>query len=65
MADPTEADFRAAGFTAAARAFPLSAGAQQWLADFNGVAVAAMPDAWRFAPNAWMRDWLEGKAADA
>ena len=62
MSTPTDADFRAAGFTGAARAFPLSAVAQQWVANFNGVEVGAMPDAWRFAPNAWMRDWLEREA---
>ena len=62
MSTPADADFRAAGFTGAARAFPLSAVAQQWVANFNGVEVGAMPGAWRFAPNAWMRDWLEREA---
>jgi len=60
---PSPSDFRAAGFTAAAASFPLSDAACQWLADFNGVPVEKMPLAWRYAPNEYMRKWLEERAA--
>lgn len=56
---PTEAEFRAAGFTAIAANYPLSEAVCQWLADFNGVRVEQMPRAWRYAPNAYMQNYLE------
>ncbi len=61
--DPSDAEFREAGFTGAAREFPLSDAACAWLAAFNGVKIEQMPRAWRYAPNEWMRDYLEKQAA--
>lgn len=60
--EPTEAEFRAAGFTDAARAFPLSERAGRWLARFNGVPYERMPPAWHFAPNAYMLEYCEARA---
>jgi hypothetical protein len=51
--------FRAVGFTAAAAAFPLSHAGQLVVAAHNGVTVDRMPEAFRFAPNAGMKLWLE------
>lgn len=60
---PTDEDFRAAGFTAAARDYPLSHAATDWLAAYNGVPLERLPAAWRYAPNADMRAWIEWMAA--
>ncbi len=65
MTTPTAADFRAAGFDANAINYPLSEAACQWLADFNGIEIEKMPAAWRYAPNAYMRDYLEEQAKAA
>lgn len=56
---PTEADFRAAGFTADAVNFPLSERACRYVAKFNGVPEEKMPRAWQYAPNAYMQKWLD------
>jgi hypothetical protein len=56
-------EFRASGYTAAARQFPLSDAAKEWLARFNGVAVERMPAAWHYAPNEYMRAEMESRAA--
>lgn len=58
----TDAELRSAGFTAAARNFPMSDAALEWLCKFNGVSVAQAPAAWRYAPNAWCRDYCERMA---
>lgn len=48
---PTDEEFRKVGYTGEAAAYPLNEAQQKWLADFNGVDVSEMPDAWRYAPN--------------
>jgi hypothetical protein len=59
VSTPTPEEFRAVGFTAAAAEFPLSNSAAEIVAIHNGVARIAMPPAFFYAPNAYMRDWLE------
>ena len=59
----TDDQLRAAGFTAAARAFPLSARAAAWLAQFNGIPVADIPAAWWYAPNVYMQRVLDENGA--
>lgn len=62
---PTEAEFRAAGFTAAAINYPLSDAAVAWLCKFNGAPDGWVPPrAWRYAPNAWCQANAEKKAAE-
>lgn len=53
---PTDAEFRAAGFTAAARDYPRSEIALRLLCAFVGVDPAEAPPAWWFHPNAGSRD---------
>lgn len=56
----TEEELRLTGFTAAAAAFPLSEAAVRWLARYNGVpAGMAVPRGWHYAPNEYMRRWIE------
>ena len=52
-------DFRAVGFTGAARNFPLNEAGKRAVASLNGTTVAKMPAAFCYAPNAYMRDWME------
>lgn len=61
---PTDAEFRATGYTAAARDFPLSDDAFARKCALNGVSPDQAPATWRYAPNrycweAWegLRDW--------
>lgn len=63
MTVPTEEEFRAAGFTKAAINFPLSRRAFVWLCQFNGIAPAKAPRAWQYAPNAYMQQYLDKRAA--
>ena len=56
---PTPEEFRAVGFTEAAANFPLSEEGIAIVAEHNGVEPDRMPRAFRYAPNPWMRDWLE------
>lgn len=65
MDDVTDAELRSAGFTPAARNYPLSDAALAVLAAFNGLRVDQCPKAWRYAPNAWCRDDLERRAKGA
>jgi hypothetical protein len=58
----TDAQFRAAGFTAAARAFPHSEAGARWIAAFNNVPFDRIPAAWCYASSAWMRDYVEALA---
>jgi hypothetical protein len=61
---PTEAEFRAAGFTADAVNYPLSDAAVAWLCQFNGAPNGwTPPRAWRYAPNPAMQATLERNAA--
>lgn len=57
MSAPSPEQFRAAGFTAAAAAFPRPPEAIEALRRFNGVpADVPNPKAWEFFPNEHMRD---------
>lgn len=61
---PTEAEFRAAGYTANAIKYPLSDGAVAYLCKFNGAPDGWIPPrAWRYAPNAACQTMLERNAA--
>lgn len=58
----TDEQLRAAGFTAASRAFPRSEAGAVWIAAYNGVPFDKIPPAWCYASNAWMRDYVEREA---
>lgn len=60
---PTDQDFRAAGYTAAARDYPLSKRACRWIAAWNNVPFERLPPAWRYAPNAGIFVYIERRAA--
>lgn len=60
--NPTEAEFRKAGYTARAVNYPLSPLGCAWIAKLNGVDVKDMPRAWCYAPNQGMLDYIEAKA---
>lgn len=63
-APPTsDEQFRAAGYTASARNYPLSAAAARWVAEFNGIPFDKIPPAWCYAPNPYMLTMIE-EAAD-
>ena len=63
--EPTESEFREAGFTANAINYPMSDAAVAWLCKFNGAPDGWVPPrAWRYAPNAACRDNCEQKAAE-
>ena len=64
MSPPTADDFRKIGFTQAAIRFPLLAGAQEIIAICNGTTPSDMPQAWCYAPNAYMQKWYEWLAAE-
>lgn len=52
MTTPTDIQFRAAGYTAAAREYPLSETAFVWVCRYNGITPANCTNpAWRYAPN--------------
>lgn len=57
-------EFRAAGFTGAARNYPLNDEGFAWLCAFNGIAPEQAPRAWRYAPNAYMKEYIEQKARE-
>ncbi len=59
---PTEKQFRDAGYTADAVNYPLSEAAVARLCAFNGITPDLAPLAWRYAPNAIVRDYWENKA---
>lgn len=58
----TDADFRAAGFTAEARKYPMTEAGARWIAAFNGVPFEKIPAAWCYAPNPWMLAYVENLA---
>lgn len=60
----TDEQFRVAGYTAAARQYPLSEDGARWIAAFNGIPFDKIPAAWCYAPNAGMRKYVEGKSSD-
>ena len=57
--DIMDEHFYKIGFTPAARNFPLSNKAAEWLAEFNGIPVENMPAGWFYAPNAHMQKELD------
>jgi len=59
---PTEEQFRATGYTADAVNYPLSTPAYEAKCAFNGIDPLAAPNTWRYAPNAYMRDFWEERA---
>ena len=61
----TDQQLRDAGFTSAARAYPMSEAATRWLCAFNGVTLELAPAAWWYAPNEACRTMCEAKAAMA
>lgn len=63
MTTPTEKEFRDAGYTADAVNYPLTERAFQALCEYNGVTTAQAPRAWRYAPNAYVRDYWERAGA--
>ena len=59
----TDQQLRDAGFTPAARNYPLSPEAVVWLRKFNGLPEhVPMPAAWHFAPNAYMQKYLHERS---
>lgn len=58
----TDEQFRAAGYTARARQFPLTERGARWVATFNGIGFENIPAAWCYAPNQVMADYVEGQA---
>lgn len=56
-------EFRRAGFTGAACNFPLTPEGAAIVAEHNGLTVEQIPPAWHYAPNAFMRDWLNDLGA--
>jgi hypothetical protein len=61
MGEPTEDEFRAAGYTARAAEYPLSEEAFRRKCEFNKVKPENAPLAWRYAPNLYMQEFWEGK----
>lgn len=58
---PTDLDFRAVGYTALARNYPLSAAAVAVKSEYNG---GTLPAAARYAPNAYCQQWWEWLARE-
>ena len=61
---PSDEEFRAAGYTGEARKYKLSEAGCRWIAEWNGVRPEQMPRAWRFAPNEYMRRYIEERAGN-
>lgn len=61
---PTAEEFRAVGYTADAVRFPLWPDAQVIKAELNGIAMEAMPEAWRYAPNRYCMEWWNWLVAE-
>lgn len=57
-------ELRIAGFTSAAKNFPLSETGFRWICKFNGVPPEKAPRAWRYAPNQYMLEYVERKATE-
>lgn len=55
----TDEQFRAAGYSADARKYPLTPLAMQAKCAFNGVTMDQAPDAWWYAPNPIMQQYWE------
>ena len=63
---PTDAEFRAVGYTPAAAGYPLSDAAFKWLCEvWNGCTTDQAPRAWRYAPSRSARDAIEQYAASS
>lgn len=60
----TDEQLRAAGYTSAAREYPLSRDAAQSLADYCGVSLDQMPAAWWYSPNAHVHARREAAGAE-
>lgn len=60
--EPTDEEFRQAGFTGAARRYPLSEAGKNWICRFNGITRQIMPRAWGYAPNPYMLEYIESRA---
>ena len=60
----TDQQLRDAGYTSAARAYPMSEAAVRWLCGFNGVTLAQAPAAWWYAPNLACREMCERKTLE-
>lgn len=58
----TDEQFRGAGYTSAARLYPLSEAGARWVAEFNGIPFVKIPAAWCYAPNHGMLKYVEEKA---
>ncbi len=58
----TDDEFRATGFTGAARQYPRSLRGFRWICEFNGATTDNAPKTWRFASNKYMLDYVEAKA---
>lgn len=65
VAPPSDAEFRACGYTGEAAKYPLSDRAFLWLCRWNGISPELAPRTWRYAPNAFVQASLDRKAAFA
>ncbi len=63
MTSTAPCPFRAVGFTADAANYPLSANGLALIAEFNGVAVDALPLGARHSSSAGMHAWIESLGA--
>jgi len=59
---PTDAEFRAAGWTPDAVNYPLSDEAYAYRLKYNGV-TSSNNEAWKYAPNAWVQNDLHQKGS--
>ena len=57
-------NFRAVGYTDAAVGFQLSPAGFAWVCSFNGIAIEKAPKEWGYAPNEYMRQYIELKAME-
>ena len=62
MNTPTEAEFRATGWTKEAINYPISGGALAVRCERNGIHPDQAPRTWRYAPNEIVRQELERAA---
>lgn len=58
LPDVTDQQLREAGFTSAARSYPLSREGFLWLCHWNGVKPEQAPPGWYYAPNGYMQEWI-------
>ena len=62
MNEPTNEEFRAAGYTGEARMYPLSPEAFRLKCERNGTTPEKAPRAWAYAPNEYVRRQCEKEA---